>query len=177
MSILQPIIQTKFACTSRKSADALIRDELDLTLKVGELLGPGNGIKSAKVPAMMGIDEDMRSWSYYQILEHNKIVNKTIMTTVMHLLGQGDPVAPGFNSKTDVMPSAAAGITQVEAFRESVEAYLAAVSAFPKLRATQTRPHPLFGPFNAHKWHCMSGFHLSLHRKQAEKVAQLVLGH
>ena len=50
------------------------------------------------------------------------------------------------------------------------------VTALSQLRSTLTHPHPVFGPLTAHGWHCMCGFHLLLHRKQAEKAASLLGG-
>jgi hypothetical protein len=33
------------------------------------------------------------------------------------------------------------------------------------------RNHPIYGEFDAHKWHCMIGFHLMIHFKQAKLIA------
>ena len=119
---------------------------------------------------MLGVDEDMREWSFYQILEHNVIVNDRISAAVLHLTGNGPAPEPDFDVKRDVMPQDSAGAEQVAEFKRSVEDHLTAVAKVPKLRGTEKTDHPIFGPFDAHRWHCMLGFHLQLHRKQAEAL-------
>ena len=59
----------------------------------------------------------------------------------------------------------------LEAFRQTVDDHLEAILPLGKLRGTVKRPHPVFGDFDAHQWHCMFGFHLMIHFKQARMVA------
>ena len=80
------------------------------------------------------------------------------------------------NPKTDVMPSTDPEMSFFDEHRESLASYLEEVSDYSRMRRTKTLPHPIFGPFTAHQWHCMLGFHLQLHLRQADKVAQLVQG-
>lgn len=72
------------------------------------------------------------------------------------------------------MPSANPGLEQIAALEDSVKGHLATVASLDRLRGTRSRPHPLFGSFNAHFWHCMFGFHLQVHLKQARLI---VAGH
>jgi hypothetical protein len=126
---------------------------------------------------MIGVDPEMRGWSFFQILEHNVIVNRSIAATVEALaLGKEPSGAALTNPKTDVLPKGISGPEQVETFRRSVEDYLFRIAKLPELRGTTETPHPIFGPFDAHKWHCMFGFHLGLHLKQAERVLAMVAG-
>ncbi|MEM9481904.1 MAG: DinB family protein [Verrucomicrobiota bacterium] len=150
----------------------------------GAAAAPVAGSKQSSVTASPGhpaempvVDEDMRSWSFYQILEHNTIVNHRITGATVRLV-KGEPpdeAEKKFNVKTDVMPAGDAGADEVEKFRASVEAHLEAVDSLANLKGTDTSPHTFFGPFDAHKWHCMFGFHLEIHRKQAEALSRLVL--
>jgi len=124
---------------------------------------------------MIGVDHEMRDWSFLQILEHNVIVNRIISHTVEKLARGEDPKPERpINHKTDVLPGDSAGAEQIIAFSESVESYLSKVATLPTLRGTAETPHSVFGSFDAHKWHCMFGFHLGLHLKQAEKVISLL---
>ncbi|MEM0896902.1 MAG: DinB family protein [Verrucomicrobiota bacterium] len=175
--ILPPIIRLKFALTSREKASQTIQDELVRYLDLGESFGAEKGTEQKQINPMLGVDEDMRSWSFYQILEHNTIVNHRITGATMRLV-KGEPPDESekkFNVKTDVMPAGDAGADEVEKFRASVEAHLEAVDSLANLKGTDTSPHTFFGPFDAHKWHCMFGFHLEIHRKQAEALSRLVL--
>ncbi|MFM7376404.1 MAG: DUF1569 domain-containing protein, partial [Chthoniobacterales bacterium] len=122
-------------------------------------------------PWMPGIDEDMRKWSYFMILEHNAIVNRVITAIVMQLArGEAPSGAAVIDPKKDVMPSMSAGNSQVEFFADSVRQHLDAVKDLKQPRGTKRAPHPVFGSFDAHQWNCMFAFHLSLHLRQAKYV-------
>jgi len=124
---------------------------------------------------MLGIDEDMRGWSFFMILEHNVIVNRSI-TAVVQNLGRGvkPEGAGGIDFKKDVMPSEDPGPEQVAALEDSVAVHLRAVSRLPRLRNTITARHPLFDDLDAHGWHCMLMFHLEIHLRQARTVVRII---
>lgn len=170
---LKAAVCTHFRCTSRARATRRIGEETDRYLALVNELGPEKAAKPVEVPAMPGVDEDMRNWSVYMILEHNIIVNHHIRRAVKRLSEGGKPPRKG-DPKKDVMPSTNPGEEQVEAFRDSVRAYLDMAEALTRLRGTGKCDHPVFGPFDAHMWHCMFGFHLMIHRKQAEVVAGIL---
>ncbi len=132
-----------------------------------------DGALAVRVPAMAGIDENMREWSIFMVLEHNAIVNRSITSIVVSLTRGEEPGGPGaIDPKTGVMPSPAAGVAQLEAFCSSVDEHVTAVRALKKLRGTRTWPHPVFGDFDAHKWNSMFAFHLGLHFPQVRFVAE-----
>ena len=173
--LVKAAIRTKFVLTSRERASEIIRTHADAYRKLTDKIGYGNAAKPIMVPPMIGVDQEMRGWSFFQILEHNAIVNRSIASTVESLaLGKKPLGAALINPKTDVLPKGLSGPDQVEAFRQSIDDYLAMVETLPTLRGTAATPHPIFGAFDAHKWHCMFGFHLGLHLKQAEKVLLLL---
>lgn len=121
---------------------------------------------------MPGVDEDMRRWSFFMILEHNAIVNRAITATVAQLAqGEAPSGAAMIDPKKDVMPSVESGESQVESFADSVRQHLHTVKNLGNLRGTNTAPHPVFGAFDAHQWNCMFVVHLGLHLRQAEYVA------
>ncbi len=166
-------IRSKFHLTSRDQASTVIRREASAYQQLIADLSPLQLAQPVRVPKMLGVDEDMRDWSILAILEHNLIVNRSIAGLVREL-ATGEP-AKRINPKTDVMPSAQPGMGVIAEHQASVDAYLSQVTPYPELRKTATLPHPLFGKFTAHLWHCMFGFHLGLHRKQAEAIrAQLL---
>lgn len=163
----------RFIFTSRQRAIL----QAEYILKKYEILAEGLNLKDGQikieVPPMRGVDKDMRRWSYYMILEHNTIVNRSISAIVGHLV-RGEPLcdAARIDPKKDVMPSESAGGEQLHAFRESVTAHVKMVKDFRGLRGTKTMPHMIFGDFDAHKWNCMFSFHLGLHHEQAEYVVR-----
>jgi hypothetical protein len=175
--IIKSVIRTKFLLTSRNKASGMIRSNADAYLRLADRFGAGEGMEQVTVHPMIGVDTEMRGWSFFQILEHNVIVNRSIAAMVEALtLGKEPAGAALINPKTDVLPIEVSGSEQIGYFRQSVDDYLSMLSSLPSLRGTAQRPHPIFGPFDAHKWHCMFGFHLGLHLKQAERVLAMIAG-
>lgn len=173
--LVNAVIRTKFLLTSQKKASEIIRSHADAYLRLADGIGAENAAKPVTVPAMIGVDQEMRSWSFFQILEHNSIVNRSIAATVESLAFGKKPSGAGLiDPKTDVLPKGLSGPEQAEAFGRSIDDYLVMVKTLPSLRGTAETPHPVFGAFDAHKWHCMFGFHLGLHLNQAKKVISLL---
>jgi hypothetical protein len=170
---LKAAVRLLFIGTSRKRATNQAKSTLQNYMRLADGLTLEAGCRPVEVPPMPGIDEDMRRWSFYMILEHDTIVNRSISTTIGELV-RGEPLtaAATMDFKKDVMPSRSAGEEQLQTFRDSVMEHIAMVKVLGKLRGTKTTPHPIFGDFDAHKWHCMFSFHLGLHYKQAAYVVQ-----
>ena len=109
------------------------------------------------------------------ILEHNVIVNRSISAIIGQLVhNETLSGAAIIDPKKDVMPSQSAGIDQLDLFRESVDEHVSMVRGIGKLRGTKTKPHMIFGDFDAHKWNCMFSFHLRIHYNQAKHVVTAV---
>jgi hypothetical protein len=173
--MIKSAVRTRFMLTGRNQASNQIRKSLERYLVLARSIDPKAGALAVRVPSMLGVDEDMREWSFFMILEHNVIVNRSISTVVQRLArGEKWSGPRDFDPKRDVMPSANPGEEQIQAFLASVETHLEKVARLPRLRSTPTSPHPIFGELNAHGWHCMFGLHLELHRKQAEAVRSLI---
>jgi hypothetical protein len=175
--LLKTAIRTWFTLTSRERATTRIQNLLGDYLALAEKISPESGARPVTVPPMPGVDEDMRQWSFFMILEHNAIVDRSIAKIVRDLVHGERPTGAGaIDPKRDVMPSPGAGEEQLAAFRTSVEDYLHVTTRLGPLRGTLTMRHPVFGTFDAHRWHCMFGFHLLLHRRQARYVVREVSG-
>ncbi len=173
--LIRSLIRTRFLLTSREAASATIRKHAECYGDLAGRFGSESAMEPITVPPMIGVDPEMRGWSFFQILEHNAIVNRSITAMVEALsLGKEPSGAALINPKTDVFPKGLSGSEQVEAFHSSVEDHLAMIARLPSLRGTDERPHPVFGPFDAHKWHCMFGLHLGLHLHQARKILSLL---
>jgi hypothetical protein len=171
--LVRMAVRARFCCTSREGACGQIRKALNDYLALAEEVDAESGVRPICVPKMMGVDEDMRNWSFFMLLEHHVIVNRVITTTMESLARGEEPVIPGVrDSKKDVMPSGGAGPEQVAVFRDTVEEHLRVVSGLGRMRGTRTKRHPIFGEFDAHRWHCMFGFHLRIHGKQADCIVR-----
>jgi len=173
---LKTAMRTLFACSGRATALQQCESLLGRYLALAPGLSEEARRRTVEVPWMPGVDEDMRRWSFFMILEHNAIVNRAITANVVQLARGEDPSGAAIiDEKNEVMPSASAGPSQVDAFARSVRQHVEAVAALPVLRGTKTSLHPLFGPFDAHQWNCMFAFHLRLHLRQARFVVQKTL--
>jgi len=74
---LSTTIRTWFTLTSRDQASLQIQKLCDRYLALAALIDAESGILVVHVPKMIGVDEDMRNWSFFKILEHNAIVNRS----------------------------------------------------------------------------------------------------
>jgi hypothetical protein len=173
--LIKAAIRTRFWLTPRDRASDQIRRSLQRYLALGQSLSPADGRRPIRVPAMLGVDEDMRDWSFFMILAHNTIVNRSI-TAIIRSLAHGErPSGPGaIDAKKEVMPSAHAGEEQIQELRASVDAHLDTTASLFGLRRTATCRHPIFGELTAHGWHCMFGLHLEIHLRQAQSVCRLI---
>ena len=168
---LRIVVRTGFALTSRDQASTQIQRLCDRYLALAEQTTAESGALVVHIPKMIGVDEDMRDWSFFKILEHNTIVNRSITSIIGSLVRGEKPEGVGaIDMKRDVMPSENPGIEQIESFHNSVTEHIKIVSDYQPLRNSSTKRHPVFGKFNAHQWHCMFGFHLFIHYKQAKYI-------
>jgi hypothetical protein len=173
---IKTFVRTRFALTSCDQASRQIRSLCAQYLALAEQLDPAAGSRPVRVPPMPGIDEEMRNWSFYMVLEHNTLVNRSITAIVESLARGEEPTGLGaIDPKRDVLPSARPGAEQVAVFRSAVDDHLRAVAGLAGLRGGRTKRHPIFGEFDAHRWHCMFGFHLFLHYRQAKHVVREAL--
>ena len=73
--LMRAAIKTWFTFTGREKVSMQIQKSLDKYLSLTRLLNAESGMSMVFVPRMIGVDEDMRNWSLFMILEHNAIVN------------------------------------------------------------------------------------------------------
>ncbi len=80
------LVRAQFTMTSLNHAREQTEKILRSYEKLAEGLNHEVGSRCVRVPPMLGIDENMRNWSFNMILEHNSIVNRTITAIVEQLL-------------------------------------------------------------------------------------------
>ena len=173
--LIKALVRSRFNLTSRETAVKQTKNALKAYLQLANGLDEITGSNPATVPRMLGVDEDMRAWSFFMLLRHHTIVNRAISANVSRLsLGEPEP-SKKFDVKKDVMPDVDCGIEQVALFKSSVISHLEALKQLGNLKGTRETKHPLFGPFDAHKWNCMLAFHLKIHLRQATMIREAVL--
>ena len=170
---IKALIRIRFFLTSRDRACDQITRAFEEYQLLGNEISSTQGRQPFRVPTMRGVDEDMRDWSFFMILEHNIIVNsvmeKIVESLASHTIPEDLPVK---DSKKDVMPSHDSGPEQMTAFCQSVQQYLQNTKKLESLRGTPRYRHPVFGMLNAHGWHCMMALHLEIHLPQAKCVLE-----
>jgi hypothetical protein len=103
-------------------------------------------------------------------LDHLRIVNHGIAKTIESLTKE---ISPNRKASTAaVKPSPAVDPSIREAYEKSCDAVLAAVTTSANLKTKARFAHPWFGPLDASGWHAMAGSHMSIHRKQIERILQ-----
>lgn len=173
--ILRTIVRTRFRLTSHEAVLKQTKNALHEYLQLANGLDEIKGSTAVTVPRMLGVDEDMRGWSFFMLLRHNTIVNQAITANISRLaLGEPEPIQK-FDVKKDVMPDEECGIEQIALFKASVISHLDSLKMLGNLNGTRTTEHPLFGFFDAHMWNCMFAFHLKIHLKQAGLIRKAVL--
>lgn len=154
--------------TSKQAALRRFASQAEGLLQAVAVIEPAVGIRRVLIDRPAGIEDSSRHWSLYMVLEHLVIVNGGIVHIVRALCRGSDKLADV--RIENVKPHEEAGPEQVEAFRRSVELYVKAVSSLDDLHTPLRHPHPWFGPMSAHQWHCLAAVHMSLHRRQAERI-------
>ena len=117
-----------------------------------------------------GLEDSSRYWSVWMTLDHLRIVNHGIAKTIDSLV---KGISPNRTASTAaVKPSPNVDSSILDAYEKSCDAVLTTVEAAPNLKTTARFAHPWFGPLDASGWHALAGSHLSLHRKQIERILQ-----
>ena len=175
--LIKAAVRTLFVFQSRDQALRQSEEIMGQYTSLAQRLSKEAGRMCVEVPPMRGVDEDMRRWSLFMLLEHNTIVNRSITAAVVQLAnGEALSFPATIDTKKDVMPSSSADESQIKLFAQSVADHIAIVRDLVNLRRTKTSPHPIFGQFNAHKWNCMFAFHLRIHLPQARFIVETAAG-
>ncbi|MEM7792610.1 MAG: hypothetical protein AAF546_14490, partial [Verrucomicrobiota bacterium] len=87
---LRVAVRSWFFVTTREQASKRIEKSLTDYLTLAADLDGDTGAKIVQVPAMPGVDPEMQEWSFFMLMEHNAIVNRSISALVEHLVN-GSP--------------------------------------------------------------------------------------
>lgn len=158
---------------NKESATAKIRREVEKLLALVQGLTAEEKKARKDVGRMPGVDEDMQDWSALMILEHMTLVNRASTELMDVLVAEKMPIVET-DVKNAFTPHADAGEEWIAALRESADAYLEKVEGLQYLKTRSKFAHPVFGKINAFQAHCFSGVHHAMHRKQLERLIELV---
>ncbi len=128
--------------------------------------------RTPKIPRLTGMRNDSRGWTAFMVIEHLRRYNDFLLKAMQALVIDDETriVVPEFRYfvPEDV------GADCIDQFQDSSWQYasfvnnLVETNRFP--RSTGTIQHPFFGMMDARRIHCLSSFHLSIHRRQIQKI-------
>ena len=128
--------------------------------------------RTTEIPRLMGMRDASRNWTAFMVIEHLRRYNEFLLKAMQSLIIDDESriVTPEFRY---LVPEDV-GADCIEEFQESAWQYagfinnLSESGRFP--RSTGSIRHPFFGKMDARRIHCFSGFHLSIHRRQIQKI-------
>lgn len=164
------LFAVNFRLTSRAAAEARIVTERTRIAAILHGRDPAQLRQRVLIKRPRGLEDSSRHWSVYMTLEHLRIVNTGVASTIRELLAGRMP--PGVVSTAAVKPSPDVDEHVVPAFEASCESLLRAGHGARTLTTKVRHPHPWFGPLDAARWKFLGGFHLGLHRRQIELILQ-----
>ena len=116
------------------------------------------------IKRVIGIEDSSRGWSATMVLEHLRIVDRTIID-IIETLSRGESFGQEIRT-ADVKPRAGIGREVLGEFGAVVIDYAARVTPALACRSRVKHAHPWFGPLDPHGWHCLAAIHHTLHRRQ-----------
>lgn len=122
------------------------------------------------IPRLRGLEDSSRFWSVWMTLEHLRIVNGEIARVIAALSHDIRP--EGAVSTAAVKPGAEVGPEVIEGYERSCDALATTVRDCAELRSRLRHAHPWFGPLDAAGWHAMAAMHMSIHRRQIERIIE-----
>jgi hypothetical protein len=126
------------------------------------------GARRILIPRLRGMEDSSRHWSVWMTLDHVRIVNNAMASTI-RTLSAGE-IPQRVASTAAVKPDISATGEVRSAYEASCDEVLAAAAASPNLRTAVRFAHPWFGPLDAFSWYALAGRHMDIHRKQLEQI-------
>jgi uncharacterized damage-inducible protein DinB len=153
---------------NRASFNKRFTQERDAIRKLVDSCNETSAATRVLIDRVPGLEDSSRFWSAWMTLDHLRIMNHGIARTIDSLV---KGISPNRKASTaSVKPSPDVDATIRDAYEKSCDALLETVSAAPNLKTTARFTHPWFGPLDASSWHALAGTHMSIHRKQIERI-------
>lgn len=153
---------------NRDSFNARFAQERQAIRHLADSCDASSAATRVLIQRVPGLEDSSRYWSLWMTLDHLRIVNHGIARTISSLSKEAS--LAGQASTAAVKPHPTADASVLNAYEKSCDAVLTAVSSAPNLKTKTRYAHPWFGPLDASGWHAMAGSHMSVHRKQIERI-------
>ena len=155
---------------SREAFVSTFRDELaQIKMQVADCPKAKRGEKIL-VPRLRGLEDSSRYWSLWMTLDHLRITNLAFAKIIVSLAGGKVPEM--VVSTANVKPDPAVDGAVEEAFEESCDLLVRAVSKLGELKSEAKLAHPWFGPLDAYGWLALAALHMGIHRAQIDAITR-----
>jgi len=126
--------------------------------------------KQVLIPPMIFLEDSSRFYSINMVLEHLVMVNFGTLE-IMNFLAEEKEVERVLGTEK-VKP--VKNINHIKNLVVFEKAYTRMIKKSPKKRSLTTKEHPWFGHFNNTHWHAFIGMHNKVHKKQIQKILELM---
>jgi len=162
------MVRWKAGRTGRVAATATFAKESEAVLHLLATT-PADQLRTpVLIRRLPGLEDSSRYWSVLMTVDHLRIVNDHICGVMASLCAGKVPDRAA--STAAVKPDDAVGASVIPVFKQSCCDFNNMVAAQGDLKTEARFDHPWFGPMDAAGWHFMAGFHMSLHRRQMERI-------
>jgi hypothetical protein len=149
-------------------ASARFRGEAEWMMRQVDALPSAIAAQPVLIERVVGIEDSSRGWSACMVLEHLRIVDRTIIE-IIETLSRGDSFGQEIRT-ADVKPRRGIGRNVLGEFGAVLVDYATRVEPALARRTRAKHAHPWFGPLDAHGWHCLAAIHHTLHRRQLAAI-------
>ncbi len=167
LQFIRILFKVKRTFGSRDGLIAKFRREQAEIMKLVQICDSSQRGTRILVKWVPGLEDSSRYWSVWMVLEHLRITNLAFAKFV-RLLARG--TVPRTKVDTAMVKPSSVGEEVEVTFTESCEMFLKNIPSSQELENSATLTHPWFGPMNAYSWLALGSLHLSVHRRQLQRV-------
>lgn len=165
--IVVPVLPIIF--TWDKALDFL-QKQVNEILKLVEDLDEETLSKQVLVPSMFALEDSSRFWSINMVIEHLVTVNLGTYE-IVDLLSQEKSIDRELGT-AKVKPFK--NTNHIKNLKVFEKVYSKMIKKNTQQVSKTRKSHPWFGPFTNYQWHSFIGLHNKLHKRQIQKILELI---
>ena len=155
--------------TSWEKAAAVFEAEGEKLIALARPLPSDLFQKRVWIKPLWGIEGSSRSWSVEMVLEHLIEVGTRTAIRIVELSHGEKPAIEADTAGLELLGGQ--GLSLLEDYIAFLDDYSQTLSEdVGDRRNNLTHPHPCFGQLTAHRWACLGAIHVTVHRRQMERI-------
>jgi len=148
------------------------KQEADMILSLTVAIPSDQAARPVLIRRFIGIEDSSRYWSVFMVLDHLRIVDEKIAQCIEDL--SNDRPYDQEVRIQDVKPHEGVGSETVAAFIKVAASFEESILKLGDLKQSRSHLHPWFGLLNAQGWLCLASFHHRIHRRQIERINNIL---